>query len=62
MTDAAELEVTPAENPAEMAECALINFDNLRRLLPYIGGHPMYELAMHQLRCAIAGMEAKQDD
>lgn len=34
----------------ELAACALINLENIARMMPELGGHPMYAIARAQLK------------
>lgn len=37
-------------NHAELASCAVVNFENFEHEVPNIKKHPMYQIAMMQLR------------
>lgn len=44
----------------EIAENAKINFDNVKRLNPVLGKHPMFIIAMEQLEEAIKMLEERE--
>ncbi len=45
----------------EVAENAKINFDNTVRLNPVLGKHPMFIIAMEQLKEAIKMLELEEE-
>lgn len=45
----------------EIAENAKINFDNTVKMNPHIGQHPLFAIAMEQLKEAIKMLEEKEE-
>lgn len=41
----------------ELFECARVNFENVQKMAPAIGVHPIWAIAMDQLATAIARLE-----
>ena len=46
----------------EIAENAKINFDNLKKFNPALGKHPMFIIAMEQLKEAIKMLEKQENE
>ncbi len=47
-------------NALELLRCAEINFGNLTKMNPQIAQHPMFQIAMSQLKEAIQKLEEKE--
>ena len=45
------------ENTTELLECAKINFENVERMNPGLGKHPVYILAKAQLDACVERLE-----
>lgn len=61
MTDNAN-DSTYSVSTAELLACAAINFDNAAKMAPALAQHPIYALAMDQLRCGIDRLRAEDDE
>ena len=45
----------------EMIHCGLINVENLAKLVPGLSRHPIYKIALHQLRIGLADTREEKD-
>ena len=44
----------------ETLECAKVNFDNFVKMNPHVKAHPIFALAMEQLRNGLAQLEEEE--
>lgn len=46
------------DNTTELAQCAQINFQNVEKMLPELGRHAYWQIAMEQFNAVVHRMES----